>query len=193
VFAIVTEHEAPPAGADPEVLWAHEAAVEAAMEQGAVLPMRVGSSFVGEAELLEALGARLPEFRRMLQRVKGAVELGIRAVVDVERSEGADPGRGPEPAGAGPGTAYMLSRLERMRSGERLAAAIHAPLAALSREATWRLDNSEPRRLIAAYLVDRARVEMFSAQVAELEHGRGIAIVCTGPWPPYSFVSEDDQ
>jgi hypothetical protein len=87
----------------------------------------------------------------------------------------------------------MLSRLERMRSGERLAAAIHAPLAALSREATWRLDHSEPRRLIAAYLVDRARVERFSAQVAELEQEHGIAIVCTGPWPPYSFVSGDDQ
>src|SRR4051794_2566435 len=63
VCAIVSEHEKPPAAVDPEDLWAHEAVVEAAMQDGAVLPMRVGSSFADEADLVGALRARQVEFR----------------------------------------------------------------------------------------------------------------------------------
>jgi hypothetical protein len=44
--------------------------------------------------------------------------------------------------------------------------------------------------LSAAYLVDRERVDSFRARVEELgEEIDGAAVVCTGPWPPYSFTS----
>jgi hypothetical protein len=36
---------------------------------------------------------------------------------------------------------------------------------------------------IGAYLVDVGRVERFRSQVHEL----GDDLVCTGPWPPYTF------
>ena len=192
VCAIVSEHEHPPVAADPEDLWAHEAVVEAAMRDGSVLPMRVGSSFADEADLVGALRARQAEFRRALQRVDGAVELGVRAVLEEQRRAG-DAGPAPDSGGAGPGTTYMLSRLERSRSGKRLALAIHEPLAAVARAATWQLSGGEAPRLIAAYLVDRERVDAFRARVADLEQERATAIVCTGPWPPYSFVSGGDQ
>lgn len=188
VVAIVSEHHELPLRAEPEDLWAHEAVVEAAMERGPVLPMRVGTSFPGEAELLEVLRGRAREFRRALTRVDGAVELGIRAVLDLAPSENGTPA-----AGAGPGTAYMLGRLERVRAAERVAAAIHEPLAALAREATWRVEAGQPPRLAGAYLVDRSGVEAFRERVTELEDGRPIAIVCTGPWPPYSFVAEEER
>jgi hypothetical protein len=194
VCAIVSEHRQPPVAADPEDLWAHEAVVEAAMRDGAVLPMRVGSAFADEAELVGALRARQSEFRRALERVDAAVELGVRAALAPEQPGADPPSPGPDARTvAGPGTAYMLTRLERSRSGRRLALAIHEPLAALARAATWQLSSSEPPQLIAAYLVDRERVETFRARVGDLEQQRGTAIVCTGPWPPYSFVSEEDR
>jgi hypothetical protein len=188
VVAIVSEHQELPLRAEPEDLWAHEAVVEAAMEQGPVLPMRLGTSFPGEGDLREVLHARAAEFARALARVDGAAELGIRAVLDLAPSENGGPA-----GGAGPGTAYMLGRLERVRAAERVAAAIHEPLAALAREATWRLEAGEHPRLAGAYLVDRSGVEAFRERVNELEDGRPIAIVCTGPWPPYSFVAEEER
>ena len=64
--------------------------------------------------------------------------------------------------------------------------AIHARLSGLAREHA-RLEGSEPLR--AAYLVDRAAVDGFVAAVRELQHEhRGLSILCTGPWPPYSFA-----
>ena len=42
----------------------------------------------------------------------------------------------------------------------------------------------------AAYLVDRDRIEPFRRRVDELaEDVEGASVVCTGPWPPYSFTS----
>jgi Gas vesicle synthesis protein GvpL/GvpF len=189
LMAIVSQHEELPVTVRPEALWAHETVVEAAMEQGPVLPMRAGSSFASEAELRDAVRDRTEQFQAALARVEGHVELGVRALLDVEASvdaAGTRPGRGP-------GTAYLLDRLERARSVERLAATIHEPLAVLAREATWRLGATEPCRLVAAYLIHRSRVEHFRARVAELEEGQAATIVCTGPWPPYSFVAGEDR
>ena len=45
----------------PEAMWAHERAVEALMERGAVLPMRFGTMMADEAALTEALAARRDE------------------------------------------------------------------------------------------------------------------------------------
>src|SRR4051794_32732643 len=167
VVAIVSEHDELALRAEPEDLWAHEAVVEAAMEEGPILPMRLGTSFADEAELLNALRGRGREFRRALDRVEGAVELGIRAAVDLEPSDNDRPVKG-----GGLGTAYMLSRLERVRSAERVAAAIHEPLAALARKSSWRVEAGEPPRLSAAYLVDRSNVDDFKERVAALEDGR---------------------
>jgi hypothetical protein len=74
------------------------------------------------------------------------------------------------------------------REGEEAGAvdAVHARLAELAREHA-RHDGPEPLR--AAYLVDRAAVDGFVAAVRELQHEhRELSILCTGPWPPYSFA-----
>ena len=43
--------------------------------------------------------------------------------------------------------------------------------------------------LSASYLVDRDSVEEFRAAVAALDDEHAdVTLVCTGPWPPYSFV-----
>jgi hypothetical protein len=47
--------------------------------------------------------------------------------------------------------------------------------------------------LNAAYLVARADVAAFREAVARLEHAPGVTVVCTGPWPPYSFATEAER
>ena len=43
--------------------------------------------------------------------------------------------------------------------------------------------------VLDAYLVDRARVDEFVALAAQLGDGLDdVELVCTGPWPPYSFA-----
>jgi hypothetical protein len=48
-----------------------------------------------------------------------------------------------------------------------------------------------PELLRAAYLVDRDAVDRFVALVRRLEESHAhLNMVCTGPWPPYSFAEQ---
>ena len=66
--------------ADAETLWRREALLEALMEQGALLPVRYGTVVADEAAAVEAVSDRRDAFARALDRVRGAVELSVRAV-----------------------------------------------------------------------------------------------------------------
>jgi hypothetical protein len=67
---------------------------------------------------------------------------------------------------------------------------IDGALRALSREAVERPPQA-PEVLRAAYLVDRDAVNAFAARVGQLQDEQpGAQILCTGPWPPYSFSEQ---
>jgi hypothetical protein len=131
----------------PDVLWRHEEVVEALMEERDVLPVRFGTRLPDERELGLALAGRCEELRAALERVRGAVELAVRAV-------------GSDDDG------------------------LHDTLGAMAR-ASVVLEG--PELLRAAYLVDREEVGAFVQQVRALQRP-GLDILCTGPWPPYSFT-----
>jgi hypothetical protein len=184
VAAVVSDHEE--LRLDPsEDLWAHEEVVEAAMEDGAVLPMRVGSSVTDDVALEHFLAGRGSDFARTLTKVRGAVEIGVRvSLPDAELLEpvaiGADPSSG---------TAYLMGRLARKQRVERLGAALHEPLCRVAREHTPLADPTGQASLRAAYLVDRDAVDQFRERVEDLGRELGEAtLTCTGPWPPYSFT-----
>src|SRR4051794_38465914 len=88
----------PPGGFEPSerTLSEHEAVVEDLMESGPVLPMHFGSAVYELRALLAVLHARAGELRRGLERVRGRVELGVRAL---EAGRAAAPRR---PPGGGP-------------------------------------------------------------------------------------------
>jgi hypothetical protein len=156
-----------------EVLWRHEEVVEALMEQRDLLPMRFGTLVEDDEAAVRALDERREELKTSLDRVRGAVELAVRAAAD------------PSSDGAGVG----LSGIEYMRvKAHRTEAAglLHEPLAFLARE---NVVQPGPELLRAAYLVDREAVESFVGLVRRLQATReDLHILCTGPWPPYSFV-----
>jgi Gas vesicle synthesis protein GvpL/GvpF len=194
-FAIVSEHEDLPLERGEKDLWTHERVVEEAMATGAVLPMRFGSSLPDQAAVTSALRERKLEFERGLDRVRGAVELSVRATLNVEEiSKRAEPHRthaGGAPA-EGPGTAYMRARLSRTRGAGQLADRIHVRLAPLARASTLRVGTGGRPSMKAAYLVSRERTEAFRERLERIEREvEEMSLACTGPWPPYSFVSEE--
>src|SRR3954454_8630933 len=66
-----------PLEGDQDALWRHQEVVEAAMARGPVLPMRF-ASVVDDAGAF--LDERHDELAAALERVRGAVELAVRAV-----------------------------------------------------------------------------------------------------------------
>ena len=184
LFAVWSEHENAPFEADESALWQHERVVEALLDQGTVLPMRFGSSVGDRDALARLLAERRADFELGLERVRGAVEIGVRALIRDEPSELA-----PALAGADrPGTEYMLARLNDEKRSAAIAAHIHEPLVALSRDSASR-KTSLSGDVNTAYLVAREDVDPFRATVEKLDDAVEYAtIVCTGPWPPYSFT-----
>jgi len=189
VFAVWSEHPHLRMEADETALWEHERVVESLLEEGAVLPMRFGSLVPDREALSEMLRERREEFEHGLDRVRGAVEIGVRALVPREPAEvGAVPSDADRP-----GTAYMLARLNGEKRSAAIAARIHEPLAALARASTPRR-SSLAGSGNTAYLVDRDDVDPFRAAVEHLDETLGEAtVVCTGPWPPYSFTPEESS
>jgi hypothetical protein len=156
--AVGATGDEPAAGEDPadaDALWQRESLLEELMRERALLPVRYGTRVADDAAAAAAVAPRDAELAAVLDRVRGAVEVSVRAVA---------------PDGAATDTPE----------------AVHERLSAAAREHA-RLEG--PEALRAAYLVDTAAVDGFVATVRELQHEHpGLSILCTGPWPPYSFA-----
>jgi hypothetical protein len=179
--AIVSDHEGPAPEPEIEVLYEYEQTVQRLMERGAILPARFGSVLPDEGAVRALLRRRRKDLLARLQRVRGAVEIALRA----QWRDGADalPDARPES-----GTSYLRGRLELRQSARRVATELD-PLAALARSTRRALIPQPDLPVLDAYLVDRGRVSEFVALVAQLDERLDeVELVCTGPWPPYSFA-----
>lgn len=180
VCAVYSTHERFEPTPEPSLLWRHDQVVERLMEAGGVLPLRFGTTF-GAADELDSIlmrdGAR---FERLLARVRGCVELSVRV--------GITPCAEPD---ATSGTAYLESKLATSREREAAAQRVLRPLRELAKASSRRTPRAGGAVLNESYLVGREAVEPFVARVKALQEGNGdVAVSCTGPWGPYSFVDE---
>jgi Gas vesicle synthesis protein GvpL/GvpF len=156
----------------PDALWRHEGVVEALMEDRDLLPVRFGTLVSDEDAAARAVTERRDELAAGLDRVRGAVELAVRA----------HPHQPEETPVADTGIDYMRAKAGRVEAARLL----HEPLAFLARDSVV---QPGPELLRAAYLVDRAAVDGFVSLVHRLaETHPTLDLVCTGPWPPYSFA-----
>src|SRR5436309_2697505 len=112
-FAVVTDHEDLPPQPSEDDLWRHESVVEELMERSTVLPMRFGTNVADDVKLQEILDERRGEFEALIEGLRGAVELGVRAQLPLVVRESA--GAAAVAGGVGPGRAYLLERVERQR------------------------------------------------------------------------------
>jgi hypothetical protein len=189
IVAVASEH-AGPLGFEPneEALWEHEGVLEALLEKGPVLPVRFGVRFADRGELRAELTPRSAQLADSLAQVRDRVEVSVRLLAreDVPGRcvRGAD-------AGAGPGARYLRRRLGDRREAARKLEVVRTRLAPLAVAERSRLLPRTGTPATSAFLVERRLLERFRQAAGELERElQDVALVCTGPWPPYNFVDE---
>jgi hypothetical protein len=87
----------------------------------------------------------------------------------------------------------MQQKLHESRARERLATSLHTPLQRHAR-ATFRRRTLDPAFVHdASYLVPRDDADAFRAQVDAFGAAHPeLALVCTGPWAPYTFAADGE-
>ncbi len=179
--AVVSDHEDRPPEPTAAALHAHERAIRRLMDRGAVLPAQFGSVLADRDAVRAFLGARRHDLLIRLERVRGAVEIGLKA----SWRDGDGAPFDPRPRS---GISYLRDRLELRQSARRVASALD-PLTALARSSRRALVPHPNLPVLDAYLVDRGRVREFVAMVEQLDDRlEDVELECTGPWPPYSFA-----
>lgn len=188
LLALVSDIElgAGPLGCE-EDLWQHERVVEALMTDHDVLPVRFGTLVVSDGEVRALLRRRAEQFTAALARVAGAVEVGVRAVLAPESSA---PSERTVRQGAPSGTGYMLAAKRREQRVTELREMIARALSPLARSSiALEARGAASATLASSHLVGAERLDDFRERAQRLaDELDGASLVCTGPWPPYSFV-----
>jgi hypothetical protein len=185
---------------------AHEAAIEAALEQTTIVPLRLCTIFADEDAARRMLAEQRATFAAALEALDGRVEFSVKLLVDREKLEATlrEPA-GPVAEEPGSGAAYMLLRREERKLREaadrraaELAEDVHARLQDWAQDARTRpAQNRELSRhegdmiLNGAYLVDRSKASQLRELVGELQERHrdaGARLELGGPYPPYNFV-----
>lgn len=198
VTAVVSEA---PAGlwARHQDLLAHHAVLNALVTQGAVLPMRFGTVAPDEASLRADLERGNTRYRLLLGELANRVELNVRVLPDGEqllRQVAME-----EPVMRRLRGDGVQTYERRLALGQVVAAALRRRQDELACRVLGALEPLAVRTvtgppvagcaLNAGFLVDSGSADFFVDAVHELELALGDAtrLRCTGPLPPYSFVT----
>ena len=166
--------------ANARTLALHHDVVATTLEASGTVPFRFG--MVVDAQDLDAwLAAHAPLVNTTLAQLRGSVEMNVKLLrlhcghsIDRTCRECAD---------GAPGVVQLREL------GERL-----VTQAGIER---WRYRSPGGGSNVAgsvAFLVARSEVDGFLARIAPVaSRATGIAVVPTGPWPPYSFVPNFDR
>jgi Gas vesicle synthesis protein GvpL/GvpF len=184
----------------------HSEVLAAALERGAVLPLRFGVVFESEEALVERfLSPRGAELSALLRRFEGCVELTVRASYEEDAilaeivQENPRIARLREETREGPAAATQPLKLEL---GERVAGELQSRtlrdrkalldrLSPLALELEVDQEPIEHQVLRASFLVERGNVAAFDNAMDELarEHAGRIRFKYVGPLAPHSFVN----
>ena len=186
VDAIVAPADADTAAPTDAAILAHAQIVEAiAAVNDAVLPARFGHGYADEDALVASIRERRAQLVEALARVRGCVEVGLRVFTDAAPAN-------EERRNGYTGRDYMLARLRQVETAERTARELHEAVAAAARDSTYATLVTPQLLLSAAYLLPGSEVTSFKAAVeAANSDYPDLTLVCTGPWPPYSFAVVD--
>lgn len=180
---------------------AHHEVIEALAASTTVLPLRLATVYLDDDRAGEVLDSDGASFVRLLERLEGHVEWGVK--IYVETPARAAPAPAPSGSGEpGSGRAYLrgLRSQRTVRDSAHRSAGIAAErvVAAGRRLAAERAQHRVQQGELAgsrgenvvndAYLLEHARADAFREEV---EHAAddlpGVRIEVTGPWVPYSF------
>ncbi len=179
----------------------HEEVIERLMAERRVLPVRFGAVFSSKERLTAALEKRQAVLIADLERLDGQVEVGVRLLWDGEARRaaiGAAVQTDDALKGGGPGSQYLRERMQEVAIERRLrqqaatlAARCEAVLRPLATALHVRVLTTGQIPVSIACLVKRDAVATLVDAVAALHDLEpDTRAVCTGPWPPYHFVSD---
>jgi Gas vesicle synthesis protein GvpL/GvpF len=175
----------------------HSDVLQTAFAAGPVIPLRFGTVFDSEGEVVDdLLGARYEELVGLLQQVEGVAELRVRAafreedllaeIVRDDRRVAALRSSSAPPVEVGEAVARAVAARREATSAEVL-----AELGAHAADVRVDEPRDELEVIRASFLVDRGRVgavERAAAAVADRHRAR-MTMELIGPMPPHSFVS----
>jgi Gas vesicle synthesis protein GvpL/GvpF len=191
-----------------EKVRAHDAVLEAALHQAPLVPFRFGTIYRSD-EHVRAMLRENAYLAGTLERLRGTVELGVKAFLDRREFERRQQGEAEDEPSEG-GRAYLL----RKQRDRQLADAQASFTAACAQESHEQLSGAaEDGRanplhapeisgragemiLNGAYLVRLEREEAFREALAGLEaryRDDGVRYELTGPWPAYNFVDAEPE
>jgi len=194
IDAVVSEHDRPPP-TDRASALRHAAVVAAVAERAEVVPVRYGVQHHDRAGLQGAVASAETELLRSLHRVGGHVEFVIRHD-HAASSIGRPPDRAPKVTVSDdqPGRRYLEDRLaeqRRQRRAEQVATAeLRAITGPLDGKAAVVVERSGPHGPERCYLVERRALAIFTAAASSCLRDRE-ELVLGGPWPPYTFATEE--
>lgn len=180
---------------------AHQGVIDALTTVTTPLPLRLGTVFRDCSGVRSMIEAREDDFRRILERLEGRVEWGVKVYLEPEPPE-------PAPAVAakpGSGRDYLRRRREsthaqeeKWQHAEVFARSLHERLSRLAEETRLHPPQNSALSaapghnvLNAAYLVPRVHSEEFVEMVDRTkDEAPGIRVELTGPWAAYSFTGE---
>ncbi len=182
----------------------HEAIVEQFLGARAVLPMQLFTIFTTDARALEHVRRDRRRIDRILTRVEGQVEWGLRLTFDEASAREQVEEAHRAAAGARSGASYLARKRDLRDAGRAQIAAARTQATRLYRHLAKHATGAKRRtsteqaapgsRLLldAAYLVPAKRAAAFRSalrQGARSLDAAGIVVSLTGPWPPYNFIA----
>lgn len=180
----------------------HEAIVEQFLSAPAVLPMHLLTIFKTDERALEHVRGDRKRIDRILKRIEGHVEWGLRLTWDDQAARAAVE-KAHDRGNTDNGTEYLARKrdlfdVNRLQLAKARAEAtrVFKDLSKHARDAVRRtaVERAAPGSkllLDAAYLVPARRAAAFRAalrQRAKRLGAAGLAVSLTGPWPAYNFI-----
>ena len=177
---------------------AHERVIESFLSSRALLPMPLFTLFTSDDRAVQHVQSDGARIRRLLTRVEGKVEWGLRLTFDEKAARTEVSNRR-----VTSGTEFLARKRDvlaisraRLKEVQTAADRVHKSMSRLATAARRRtsLERAAPgSRLLldAAFLIPAGKSGAFRSAVRQQTRGlkaAGIAVSLTGPWPAYNFI-----
>jgi len=184
----------------------HEAVVEHLARTGTVVPMKLLTLFRSDERALEHIAKQRKRIDRLLQRIEGREEWGIRVLLDEVAALRRAREEAQTVAAGAPGAAFLLRKKKEHDAAREViehardrADELFELLAAKADDARRRPppQGELGKRVLldAAFLLPRRKARAFQAAVraeAKRLSGRDYQLTLSGPWPAYTFVADTE-
>ena len=184
----------------------HEAVVEHVAKNGTVVPMKLFTLFRSDARALEHVAKRRKRIDRLVERIDGREEWGLRVLLDETAALRRARDDAQAVAPGAPGAAFLLRKKKEHDLAREVIEHARDRADGLFELLAVQADDARRRPpppgeigkrvlLDAAFLLQRKKAKAFQTKVraeAKKLADRDYQLTLTGPWPAYTFVSDPE-